>query len=150
MHFWLNFSFAFLCCPTEMISLCSFMWIEIRLDAYNWFISLLFLFYFWKINFHHSCTFDKNFLCEFSQLDQWYDETMFLCDNMAFYSFVWIKRISKKNKTPQVSNRYMFEYLKRRKSNNFQTFSLYLKREEKSNICHGFFFFFTWRVVRSH
>jgi hypothetical protein len=24
----------------------------------------------------------------FSQLDQWYDETMFLCDNMAFYSFV--------------------------------------------------------------
>jgi hypothetical protein len=24
---------------------------------------------------------------------------MFLCDNMAFYSFVWIKRISEKNKT---------------------------------------------------
>jgi len=35
----------------------------------------------------------------------------------------------------------MFEYLKRRKSNNFQTFFLYfLKKGKKSNIGHGFLF----------
>ena len=30
---------------------CSFVWIEIRLDVYNCFISFFFFFYFWKVNF---------------------------------------------------------------------------------------------------
>jgi len=32
---------------------------------------------------------------------------------------------------PQISNLYMFEYLKRRKSNNFQTFFLYFFKKGK-------------------
>jgi hypothetical protein len=44
--------------------------------------------------------------------------------------------------THEKNNVYMFEYLKRRKINNFQTFFLYLKRGEKSNIGHGFLFLF--------